>query len=226
MWSIAKKDFKLLFFSPIGYIVVALFLASMGIIMYLLSMSARAIEFNFVYENIAKYVLPIISGLLTMKSFSEEKSNDTEKLLYTASNKTTSIIIGKVIAVIMAIGVCVLVSFIYCLMYSKYGAINSRLFITIGCFLLLSVAYASVGVMISSLTENQIISAIFTIAFLLLPAFFSFGNGVFSYLALSTMYSKICEGILSINCIIAICLFSITCIMLTSIEMKRNKKIY
>lgn len=225
MWSIAKKDFKLLFFSPIGYIVIAIFLASMGIIMYLLSIGVKSIEFNYVYENIAKYVLPIISGLLTMKSFSEEKSNDTEKLLYTASKKTTSIIIGKVLAVVMAIGVCVLISLIYCLMYAKYGAFNTRLVITLLCFILLSTAYASVGVMISSLTENQIIAAIFTITFLILPAFFSFGDGVFVYLALSTMYARICEGLLSINSIIALVLFSCTCICLTSVEMSRNRKL-
>ena len=73
MWAIAKKDFKALFFSPIGYIVVAIFLATMGIIMYLFTLSARAIDFNKTYEYMAKFVLPILVGLLTMKAFSEEK---------------------------------------------------------------------------------------------------------------------------------------------------------
>ena len=225
MWAIAKKDFKALFFSPIGYIVVAIFLVTMGIIMYLFTLSARAIDFNKTYEYMAKFVLPILVGLLTMKAFSEEKSNDTEKIIFTATKKTTEIIIGKILAVFMVIIISVVMSFLYCLLFSKYGAINTRLFITIMCFLLLAIAYISVGVMISSLTDNQIIAALFTITFLILPAFFSFGNGAFSYLALSTMYANICEGILSVGTIIAYITFSITCVLLTSIEMKRNRKL-
>ncbi|MBQ3407698.1 MAG: ABC transporter permease [Clostridia bacterium] len=224
MWAIAKKDFRALFYSPIGYVVVAVFLAAMGIIMYLLSIESRSIDFNIVYQYSAKYSLPIISALLTMKSFSEEKSADTEKLLYTASRKTTSIIIGKILAVVMAVGVAIIISVIYCLLFAKYGAIDLRLIITILCFMLLTMAYASVGVMISSLSESQIISAILTTFFLILPSFFSYGSGVFSYLALSNFYSRICDGRLSINAIIVFVSFTITCILLTSIEMKRNRK--
>ena len=225
MWAIAKKDFKLLFYSPIGYIVTAIFLAAMSMIMYLSTVSMRMIEFNVVYEYMGKFILPIIVGLLTMKSFSEEKNKDTDKILFTASKNTISIIIGKILAIVMAIGVDVLLSLLYCMMFAKFGAINSRLIVTIGCFMLLIVAYASVGVMISSLTENQIISALFTIIYLLLPAFFSFGTGAFSYLALSEMYAQICEGLFSINSIIALITFSVACILLTYVEMIRNKKI-
>lgn len=225
MWAIAKKDFKVLFFSPIGYIVTAVFLAAMGIIMYLSTIGMRAIDFNTVYEYLGKFVLPIIVGLLTMKSFSEEKNKDTEKILFTASKKIGLIIVGKILAIVMAVGVGVIASLFYCLLFAKFGAINSRLIITIGCFMLLVIAYASVGVMISSLTENQIIAALFTIAFLLLPAFFSFGTGAFSYLALSEMYARICEGLFSINVLIALITFSITCVLLTYVEMVRNKKL-
>lgn len=225
MWAVAKKDFKTIFYSPIGYIVVAAFLAIMGIIMYIFSIGARAIDFNIVYEYSAKYSLPIITALLTMRSFSEEKNKDTEKLLYTASRKTTSIIIGKIIAVVMVIGVAVLFSLIYCMMYSKFGSINYRLFITILSFMVLATAYASVGVLISSLSENQIISAILTIIFLLLPTFFSYGNGVVSYLSLINFYSKICSGRVSFESIFAMISFSITCVILASVEMKRNRKL-
>lgn len=225
MWAIAKKDFKLLFFSPIGYIVTAIFLAAMSIIMYLSTVGMRMIEFNVVYEYMGKFILPIIVGLLSMKSFSEEKNKDTENILFTASKNIMLIIVGKILAIVLAIGVAVLLSVLYCLMFAKYGAINSRLMVTIGCFMLLVVAYASVGVMISSLTENQIISALFTIIYLLMPAFFSFGTGAFSYLALSEIYVQICEGLFSIGNIIALITFSIACILLTYVEMIRNRKI-
>lgn len=225
MWAVAKKDFKLLFFSPIGYIATAIFLAAMSMIMYLSTVGMQIIEFNIVYEYMGKFILPIIVGLLAMKSFSEEKNKDTEKILFTASKNTMSIIVGKILAIVMTVGVAVLVSLLYCLMFAKFGSINSRLIITIGCFMLLVIAYSSVGVMISSLTENQIIAALFTIIYLLLPAFFSFGTGAFSYLALSEMYVQICEGLFSIGNIIALITFSVACALLTYVEMIRNKKI-
>lgn len=167
MWAVAKKDFKTIFYSPIGYIVVAVFLVVMGIIMYVLSIGARGIDFNIVYEYSAKFSLPIITALLTMRSFSEEKNKDTEKIIYTASRKTTEIIIGKILAIVMVIGIAVLFSVLYCMLYVTYGSINGRLIITILSFMMLAIAYTSVGVLISSLSESQIISAIFTIIFLL-----------------------------------------------------------
>lgn len=224
MWAIAKKDLKALFYSPIGYVVMAVFLAAMGIIMYVLTLNARALDFNLVYEKLGIYVLPVISALLAMKAFSEEKSNDTEKLILTASRNAVSMIIGKILAIFIFVSITVGISFFYCILFAQYGAINSRLLITILSLLLLTIAYASVGVMVSSLTENQVISAILTAAFLLLPAYFSFGDGAFSYLALSKMYAAICEGQLSIKSIIAFISFSATCVLLSSIEMKRNKK--
>jgi len=224
MWAIAKKDFKSLFYSPIGYIVVAVFLASMGIIMYMLSINSRTIEFNYVYNYLARYSLPIIVGLITMKSFSEEKSKDTEKILFSASKNMLKIIFGKIIAVMLVIIIAVSISFFYCLLFSKFGSINSRLFITIFCFLLLSFSYTSIGVMISSFTENQIVSAIITIIFLLSPVFLPYGKSVFSYLALSNYYAQICEGRLSIATIIVFISIAITSIALAVIENKRNRK--
>lgn len=225
MWAIVKKDFKSFFYSPIGYVAVAIFLALMAVFMYLFAATTKVIDFNYVYCYVAKFALPIIVAALTMKSFAEEKNKSTDNLLYTASRKNLPIIVGKVLAVVLVIFVAIVISFLYCLIFAKYGAINGRLFITIGSLILLTFAYASVGVLISSLTESQVIAALFTLVFLLLPSFFSYGDGIFSYLGLIEFYSQICDGKLSFGSIFAFVSFSITCIALATIEMKRNKKI-
>lgn len=225
MWAIVKKDFKSFFYSPIGYVAVAIFLALMAVFMYLFAATTKVIDFNYVYCYVAKFALPIIVAALTMKSFAEEKNKSTDNLLYTASRKSLPIIVGKVLAVVLVIFVAIVISFLYCLIFAKYGAINGRLFITIGSLILLTFAYASVGVLISSLTESQVIAALFTLVFLLLPSFFSYGDGIFSYLGLIEFYSQICDGKLSFGSIFAFVSFSITCIALATIEMKRNKKI-
>lgn len=224
MWAVAKKDFKTLFFSPIGYIVISVFLVVMGIAMYLITVGSRSLDFNIVYEYVAKYGLPVITSVLTMRTFSEERSKNTETLLFATQKKITPIIIGKILSVFMVVVIAVAISLIYCLLFSSYGGINIKLLIlTLFGFLLLALAYISVGVLISSLTESQVISAIITLIFLLLPTFFSYGNGVFLYLSLSNFFIKFSMGIFSINSMITLITFSIACVILTSLEMKRKK---
>ena len=226
MWAVAKKDFKTLFFSPIGYIVVSIFLIVFGVIMYLLTISNRSIDFNIAYNSMAWYGLPIIISVLTMRSFSEERNRDTEKLLFSSSKGTISIISGKILAVIMVIGISIILSILYCLLFAQFGNINFKLLLwTICGFILLSIAYASFGVLISSLTESQVISAIITLVFLLLPIFFSYGNGVFSYLSLIDFFEKFSLGIIYIKSIVVLITFSIACILLTNFEIQRKRKL-
>ena len=226
MWAVAKKDFKTLFFSPIGYIVVSIFLIVFGVIMYLLTISNRSIDFNIAYNSMAWYGLPIIISVLTMRSFSEERNKDTEKLLFSSSKGIISIISGKILAVTMVIGISIILSLLYCLLFAQFGNINFKLLLwTIVGFILLSIAYASFGVLISSLTESQVISAIITLVFLLLPIFFSYGNGVFSYLSLIDFFEKFSFGIISIKSIVVLITFSIACILLTNFEIQRKRKL-
>ena len=65
MWAIVKKDFKSFFYSPIGYVAVAIFLALMAVFMYLFAATTKVIDFNYVYCYVAKFALPIIVAALT-----------------------------------------------------------------------------------------------------------------------------------------------------------------
>ena len=226
MWAIVKKDFKTLFYSPIGYVVVSIFLAFFGVIMYVQTVNGRTIDFNVTYNHVAWYGLPIVIAVLTMKSFSEEKSKKTENLLFANQSSLITVIVGKIIAVFLVVVISVLLSLLYCLLFSQFGNINMGLVLTtIFGFLLLSLAYISFGVLVSSLTESQVISAIITLVFLFLPAFFSYGNGVFSYLALPTFFERFSMGIISVKSIVTLVSFSIACIALSVLELDRKRKL-
>lgn len=226
MWAIAKKDFKTLFYSPIGYIVVSIYLVIFGIILYLLTIGNRSIDFNIAYRMMAEYGLPIVISALTMRSFSEEKNKNTDNLLFVSSKSTSSIVCGKILAVFMVTLICLMLSLFYCLLFVQYGNISGRLLlITIIGLMLLSVAYASVGVLISSLTESQVISIIITLVFLLLPAFFSYGDGVFSYLAPVSFFEKFSLGLVSVKSIIVLITFSVACTVLAVLEINRKRKL-
>lgn len=225
MWAIAKKDFKTIFFSPIGYIVVAIFLIIFSAVIYVSSISTRSVDFNVTYYAMALYALPIITAVLTMRSFSEERSKDTEKLLYSSKRSILSIIFGKFLAVFAVIVICVALSLLYYLFILQFGVPNIKLIaVTIFGFLLLSTAYITFGILISSLTENQIISALSTLVFLMLPLFVSYGNGILSYLSIIDFYKKFPIGLISIKEIVGLVSFSVSSIFLTLIEIKRRKK--
>lgn len=226
MWAIVKKDFKMLFYSPIGYIVLSIYLFIFGIIIYLLTLSNRSVDFNIAYNYMAWYGLPIITAVLAMRSFSEEKHKGTDNLLFSSGKRTISVVIGKWIAISAVSMIATIISMFYCVLFTQYGNVDFRLLsITLFGFILLTFAYASFGVLISSLTESQVISAIITLVFLLLPVFFSYGNGVFSYLSLISFFAKFAIGIISIKSIIVLVTFSMACIILTTLEIDRKKMI-
>ena len=92
-------------------------------------------------------------------------------------------------------------------------------------FILVSIAAISFGMLASSLTENQVISAVITIAYLIGSIFLSNINPIFSKIALIGFYEKFPAGIISFTEITGLVSFSVVCILLTILVMQRRKSI-
>lgn len=106
-------------------------------------------------------VLMVFVPLLTMRLLSEDKKQKTDQLILTAPVSLLSIVMGKFLAAyaIFAIGVAVMP--VYGFVMSTFATV-SWLPIwgnTVG-LLLLGGIFVSIGLFISSLTENQMIAAI------------------------------------------------------------------
>ncbi|MBP3501881.1 MAG: ABC transporter permease subunit [Clostridia bacterium] len=225
MWAIIKKEFKSTFFSPIGYIVVAMFLIIFSTLFYIFSINSRSIDLSSIYYGTALYGLPIITAVITMKSFSEERSKDTEQLLFMSPRSTLSIVMGKFLAIVSVIVVTLIISFMYYLVLLQCGVPDIRLIlVTMLGFLLLSMAYISFGLLASSITESQVVSAIITLIFLMSPLFASYGNGIFSYLSLINLFTKFSLGVISAKEVVGLISFSVMCISLVVIGFKKRLK--
>ncbi|MBO5349714.1 MAG: ABC transporter permease subunit [Clostridia bacterium] len=225
MWAIIKKEFKSTFFSPVGYIVIAMFLIIFSALFYVFSINNRSVDLSSIYYGTSIYGLPIITAVLTMKSFAEERSKDTEQLLFMSPRSTVSIVMGKFFAILAVIGVALVLSFIYYVLLLQCGIPSIKLvLITILGFILLSMAYISFGLLASSITESQVIAAIITLVFLMLPLFASFGDGIFSYLSLIDLFIKFSSGVISAKEVIGLLSFTVMCITLVVIIIKRRKK--
>lgn len=223
MGAIFKKEFKTMFFSPVGYIVIAIFLIIFSGLFYLFSVSNRSIDLGTIYFAIAYYGLPIITTVLTMKSFAGERSKDTEQLLYISPKRTISIVMGKFLSLVSVICIALVISSFYYFILSLFGnPSGSKLLVVWLGFILLSMAYISFGILVSSLTENQIIAAIITLVFLMLPFFIS-SDGIFSYLILIDFFQKFASGVITVREVVCLLSFTIMCITITTIGIKKRR---
>lgn len=224
MWAIIKKEFKTFFYSPIGYIIVAMFLIIYSTIFYVTAIASGSIDLSSTYYWTAVYGLPFIMAILTMRSFAEENSKGTYQLLEISPKSIFSIVMGKFFAMLGVICLTLLISFMYYFILLKFGTPDIKLvLVSMLGFILLSMAYISFGMLASSLTENQVIAAVITLVFSIIPLFVSYGDGIFSNLALITLFEKFSTNVISVDEIVGLLSFTVMCITLTVLVIQRKK---
>lgn len=228
MWAVIKKEFKSYFLSPIGYVVVGILLLVSSIFFYLTSISPQmsSVDLGALYFYDALYGLIIVVPILTMRMFSEERKNGTEQLLLTTPISITKVVFGKLFAALGVIGITLILSFMYYFVVRTFGnASIIPVFTSMIGFLLVSTAAISVGMFASSLTENQVISGIITIAFLLMSVFMPNISEIFSKLSLISFFNKFPTGRISLTEIVGLISFAMVFISLTIIVMQRRKSV-
>ncbi len=140
-----------------------------------------------------------------MRLFSEEKKIGTDELLYTSPISVNQIILGKYFASLFVLVVMLLLTGILSLFTFAYG--NPELAPLLSGYLglfLMGAAFIAVGIFFSSLTENQIVSAVLTFGTLLLLFvinWLSYAAGgmwkdVLSYFSASQHLDEMTRGIL------------------------------
>lgn len=224
MWAIIKKELKTYFFSPIGYVFIGLFLAMFSLIFYITTISQGAITYQYVFFYSVMYIVVFIIPLLTMRMFSEERKNGTEQLLITSPRSMVAITLGKFIAALLVIIITELFTLVYLaiMYYFKAPAIMTVLTTMFG-FLLLSMTYISLGMFISSLTENQIISGISTIAVFVVTWLAPNISTNLTAISLIDKFYPFATGVFPITETISLVSITVMFVLFTMIVMKRRK---
>lgn len=226
MWTIFKKEFKTYFFSPIGYVAIGLFLTIYSLFFFLTTIQYGVVDLGNLYYATARYGLLLIVPLLTMRMFAEERKTGTEQLLLTSPRSMTSIVLGKYLAAVAVVLITVIASFMYYIIVSFFGNPNIVIvLVTILGFILVAMAALSIGMLASSITENQIIASIITIAALVMPWFLPDLNTSFSSIDLMNRFMKFPYGLISITDVVALLSITVTCILITIVVMKRRKTV-
>lgn len=224
MWAIYKKELKSYFLSPIGYVVVGILLFTCTVFFYVTTISVGSTDLGGLYFYAALYGLMIVAPILTMRMFAEERKNGTEQLILTSPVSIVGVVFGKFLAAMSVILITVLISFMYFGIICYFGNPNIIVLLAMMLgFILVSAAAISFGMFASSLTENQIIAGVITIAFLIISIFLpELGKG-FPDISIMNFYQKFQVGVISLTEVVSAVTFIFTFIAFTIIVMQRRK---
>lgn len=192
MLAIYKREMESYFTSQTFYIISAVFIFVIGNMyknvffefaqksMQLLKYSWNYGDSNLTFINVnvvsmqtfqyMNFVLLLIVPLLTMRLYSEEKKMGTMELLLTSPIKTSEVLLGKFLScfTIYTFMVMLTVAFMVILDIQSKGQLDVRPIISsYAGTLLLGAALIPIGMFASSLTENQIISAVISLSIML-----------------------------------------------------------
>ena len=230
--AIIKKELQSYFFSPVAYIVFSSFLLVVGYLFWAILLSSRIASIEPMLYN-AAFVLLIASPILTMRLVSEEKKNRTIELLLTSPISPSEIILGKFLASLFLYTLLLILTLQFPLFVSKlspefdWGPVGRGY---LGFFLLGS-AFISVGIFFSTVSENQIISAITSFGVLILFWMIGFVKDIFdnwfgqmlSNLSLLERYAEFIRGIIDSGNIIFFVIFTFIWLFLATRALESDR---
>lgn len=168
LMALVKKELIHYFSSFMGYVVLFAFFVISGYFYYLIMMESHQASMQPVFQTLV-FILLFITPAITMRLWSEEEKSGTAELLKTSPLTVWEIVIGKYLGVCAFFSVTLLPTFIYLALIMANG--NPDLPPLVANYLgyiLAAMAFFAIGLLASTLTENQIISAIIAFAMLLM----------------------------------------------------------
>jgi ABC-2 type transport system permease protein len=249
---IFKKEMRLYFGSPVAYVVFTFFLVISGwffstIFLFYSDASMRSFmqpQFGQnlnVIENVMRplftnmsVVLLFFIPMLTMRLFAEEQKSGTIELLLTYPVRDGEVLAGKYLAALALYGLLLALTLLYPALIAYFTRVEWGPILSGYLGLVLTGAvFLAVGVLVSSLTENQIVAGFGTFGILLAfwivgwGAEFAGGNlrAVLQYLSVGDHLDTFTRGLIDTKDLVyyvtgvALALF----LTLRSLESKRWK---
>lgn len=166
MYSVFIKEINSFFSSLIGYLAIIVFLLMTGLFLFvfpdtsLLHQPFATLDPLF---SIAPLIFIFLIPAITMRSISEEWSNNTFELLATKPLRTSEILTGKYFAAMVLVLFSILPTLLYYYTIHELGSPRGNLDSGAiwGSFLgllFLGMVFTSIGILASSVSRNQIVA--------------------------------------------------------------------
>jgi ABC-2 type transport system permease protein len=236
MFAILKKEINSFFASPIGYLVIAIFLLLNGLFLWLFKGEFNLLDYGFAdlsaFFLLAPWILIFLIPAVTMRSFSDEKKQGTLELLLTKPISHLQIVLGKYFGAFTLILLALIPTLLYVYTINQLGDPVGNLDTgsTLGSYLgllFLVAAYTAIGLFSSTLSDNQIVA--FIIAVFLCFFFYVGFEGIaditspfVEQLGMSTHYKSMSRGVLDTRDCIYFLSVTFLFIMLTKFNIKKQ----
>jgi len=158
--SIAKRELRASFTSVTAYIVIALFLLIAGGLFWLEIFNAASTELSMrTFFTRAPFFLAFFAPAISMGLLAEEQRSKTLELLMTLPVTDTQVVVGKFLAALTLLAIVLGATLPYPISLASIGDLDWGPIIGgyVG-LLFLGAAYLSVGVLVSSLTRDQMVA--------------------------------------------------------------------
>jgi len=162
--AIAGKELKGYYNSPIAYIITGVFLVFMSVWLFFIQrFIERGVADLFIFFLVIPFVFMFLIPALTMRSWAEEKKMGTDEILLTLPFSEVELVIGKFLAPFALLVAMILLTLPIPLSLGmlgdfEWGQITGQYLGVI----FLGGACISIGLFVSSLSNNQIIAFIIT----------------------------------------------------------------
>lgn len=232
MSAVYQRELKDYFQTMLGYVFIGAFLFLAGILFAVNNILTHNAAFNTTLNDCI-YVFMLTSPLLTMRLLADEKRAKRDQLLLTSSLSLAQIVAGKYLAALSVFAVTIGLTFVYPVILLLLGS-PSMVLILNGYFgfFLLGAALLAVGVLVSSITENQLSAAVGTYGFLLLfltldllvsQVRSSWFSGVLQWFSVFRRFKPFQFGSFSVSSAVYYIVFSALFLFLSGMVMERRR---
>ena len=240
MKSIALREIKSFFGSPIGYLVIAIFLLLNGLFLWVFDGEYNILQSGFAdltpFFTLSPWILLFLIPAVTMRSFSDEIKQGTIELLLTKPLSVWQVVNGKFLGSFLLIIIAIIPTFIYVYVISTLGLKDGSIDIgsILGSYfglLFLVAAYTSIGIFTSTLSENQIVAFILSvfICFLFYYGFEGIANQVKGFedeigrIGMDYHYKSMARGVIDTRDVIYFLSISFLFLSMTVYKLKALK---
>ncbi len=231
--AIVERELRTYFISPVAYVVLTIFTFLSGLFFTsILSQIMQAAMMQAMqgaqmgrgpmpidmpgiisrgFLQTVSFIMLFMIPMITMGLFSEEKRRGTMELLLTAPITDLEVVLGKFFAAVSFYCILLVTTLLPTAVLYVYGSPASGPLISAYLGLLLyGFSLLAIGLFISSLTENQIISAVLSFGTILVLWLFDVfaqradepAKGVLTYLSILSHFDDFLKGVLSTSHVI------------------------
>ena len=234
--AVCTKELYTYFVSPIAYFVCIVFSAISGFLFYVDLIIASTGDgsgagvMQALFLQMATILL-FLTPVLTMKLFAEERKSGTIELLLTSPITDEQVVLGKFFASWTLLVIMLALTLLFPFLTQRFGPLDSGVLLSgyLG-LILISSCFLAFGLLISSMSKNQIVAALASFGFFLIlwliGALSSRAGPVgkfLSYLSFNEHYNDFSRGVIQLKDIIYYISFTCVCLFATFKSIESSK---